>query len=307
MTIRFRRLIWVGFLVLASGAAQGLNAQIELGYTLKYSSGQDIQPIFEGWSRNPDGSFAMHFGYLNRNFVEELHVPIGPENNVEPGGPDRGQPTFFNPRINRHLFAITVPKEWGGKELVWTVTVRGKTQKATAWLQPEWEIDPAGGASAGGRTGEDRVRNAPPTIGIGAVPPITLPDTLTLSAEASDDGLPKPGPRTRKPAVGQETPPILQGPTDAPVNVPDLPADARGGRSNERPQGLTVSWIVWRGPARVTFDPRSVAAKDGSAVVTATFTTPGSYVLRARANDGLLSAYQSVTVNVNGPQSSNQP
>lgn len=305
MTIHFRRLLSAGILVLASCAAQSLDAQTELGYTLKYSSGQDIQPIFEGWSKNPDGSFAMHFGYLNRNFVEELHIPIGPDNSVEPGGPDRGQPTFFYTRINRNLFSVTVPKDWGTKELVWTVTVRGKTQKAIAWLQPEWEIDPAGGASAGGRTDGERVRNAPPRITIGTVPPITVPDTLTLSADASDDGLPKPGPRTRKPAVGQETPPILQGPTDAPVNLPDLPTTP-GGRASERPQGLTVSWIVWRGPARVTFDPRSVPAKDGKAVVTATFTKPGTYVLRARANDGLLSAYQSVTVEANGPPS-NRP
>lgn len=307
MTIHFRRLMSAGILVLVSSVAQNLNAQIELGYTLKYSSGQDIQPIFEGWSRNPDGSFAMHFGYLNRNFVEELPIPIGADNSIEPGGPDRGQPTFFYTRINRNLFTVTVPNDWGSKELVWTVTVRGKSQKAIAWLQPEWEIDPAGGASAGGRTAEEPVRNTPPTITIGAVPPITLPDTLTLSADASDDGLPKPGPRTRKPAVGQETPPILQGSTDAPVNVPDLPADARGGRSNERPQGLTVSWTVWRGPARVTFDPRVAPVKDGNAVVTATFTTPGTYVLRARANDGLLSVYQSVTVTASSPRSSNQP
>ena len=39
----------------------------EFDNNFKYNSGQDIQPVFEGWSQNADGSFAMHFGYLNRN------------------------------------------------------------------------------------------------------------------------------------------------------------------------------------------------------------------------------------------------
>ena len=303
MTNHVRRILSAAIVAAVLGAAPSLIAQVELAYTLKYSSGQDVQPIFEGWSRNPDGSFVMHFGYLNRNFVEEFSIPVGPDNSVEPGGPDRGQPTFFYTRINRNLFSITVPKDWSTREVVWTVTAHGKSQKAVGWLQPEWEIDPVGGASGGGRTSEALVKNRPPTIAIGAVRPVTLPGTLTLTATASDDGLPKPGPSTRKPAVGQETPPILQGPTDAPVNVPVLPADASGGRANERPQGLTVSWIVWRGPARVAFDPRSASVTDGKAVVTATFTKQGTYVLRARANDGLLSTYQTVTVTANGPPS----
>src|SRR5512138_2259612 len=64
----------------------------------KFNSGQDIQPYFEGWIRNKDGSFDMVFGYLNRNWQEELPIPAGPDNMVEPGGPDRGQPTYFLPR-----------------------------------------------------------------------------------------------------------------------------------------------------------------------------------------------------------------
>src|SRR5438105_4625896 len=61
----------------------------------KFSSGQDIAPYFEGWLRNPDGTFDMVFGYFNRNWKEEVAVPAGPDNEVQPGGPDRGQPTYF--------------------------------------------------------------------------------------------------------------------------------------------------------------------------------------------------------------------
>jgi len=304
MSIPLRWLIRAEVLVFVLALPQGSNAQVELSYTLKYTSGQNIQPIFEGWSRNPDGSVAMHFGYLNRNFVEELHIPIGPGNNSERGGPDRGQPTCCHTRINRNRFSGVVPKEGDKKELVWTVMVRGKTEQAVAWLQPEWETDPVGGASGGGRDSEERAENKPPAIAVDPIQPITLPNMLTLTATATDDGLPKP--RTRKPAVGQETPPILKAPTDAPVNVPDIPS-IRGGGADTRPQGLLVSWMVWRGPASVTFDSRSVPVKDGRAVVTATFTTPGEYVLRARANDGMLSARQDITVTVKGPLSSSQP
>ncbi len=39
-------------------------------------------------------------------------IPVGPNNNIEPGGPDRGQPTFFYTRTNRNLFTVNVPKDW---------------------------------------------------------------------------------------------------------------------------------------------------------------------------------------------------
>ena len=83
---------------------------------IKYNSGQTVQPIFEGWTKNADGSFNLFFGYLNRNHVQELSVPVGPENQVEPAGPDRGQPTYFYPRFNRQLFSVTVPANFGQKE-----------------------------------------------------------------------------------------------------------------------------------------------------------------------------------------------
>src|SRR5436190_17240783 len=146
MSSQMRWLVFLVGLAAAVSVPYSSSAQIEIQNNFKYNSGQDVQPIFEGWSRNPDGSFDMHFGYLNRNWVEEPTAPIGPSNSVEPGGPDRGQPAYFYPRTNRNLFAVTVPKDWGKKEVVWTLTVNGKTEKAVGWLQPEWEIDKAGGA-----------------------------------------------------------------------------------------------------------------------------------------------------------------
>jgi hypothetical protein len=305
MSSQTRRLVIAAAVMAVLGAPGVARAQVEIDNNFKYNSGQDIQPVFEGWSHTPDGGFAMHFGYLNRNWVQELSIPVGPGNNIEPGGPDRGQPTFFYTRTNRNGFTVAVPKDWGKKELVWTVTANGKTQKAVAWLQPEWEIDPAGGAGTGGRTDDEAKKNKPPTISVAAVPPVVLPATLTIRATVTDDGLPKPaagGPR--KPAIGQETPPLLQGGvSDVPVNVPALggaaPGGGGGGAGGGRgaaPQGPTVTWIVWRGPAGATFTPRTTPVKDTQAQTTAAFTKPGEYVLRGRASDRQLSTIQDVKV-----------
>ena len=72
--------------------------------------GQNIAPVYEGWEQNPDGSFNLVFGYFNRNWDEEIDVPIGPDNSIEPGGPDQGQPTHFFPRRNRFLFRDPRPE-----------------------------------------------------------------------------------------------------------------------------------------------------------------------------------------------------
>src|SRR5688572_31987992 len=89
-----------------------------------YSRGQNISPAYEGWEKNPDGSFNFLFGYMNRNWLEEIDVPVGPENNLQPTGPDRGQPTHFLPRRNRFIFRVRVPADWGEKEMVWTLVTK---------------------------------------------------------------------------------------------------------------------------------------------------------------------------------------
>jgi hypothetical protein len=280
------------------GQPRVARAQVEIDNNFKYNSGQEIQPIFEGWSHTPDGGFLMHFGYLNRNWVQELAIAIGSQNNFEPGGSDRGQPTYFYTRTQRNMFTVAVPKDWGRKELVWTVTANGKTQKAIGWLQPEWEIDPAGGAATGGNTTNLATQNQPPTLSISPVPSATVGQKVTISAAVTDDGLPKPA-AVRKAAVGQETPPLLQGGTnDVPVNVPQLapPAAAGGAGAGRGNTGPTVSWIVWRGPAGVSFTPRTSSAKDGKTETVATFTKPGEYVLRGRASDRVLTTDRDVKV-----------
>jgi hypothetical protein len=179
------------------------------------------------------------------------------------------------------------------------LTANGKSQKAVGWLQPEWEIDPAGGAQTGGRTDKEFLANKAPTVLVSELTSAVAVSTpVTLKATVKDDGFPKPRP-PRKPAIGQETPPLLQGGADAPVNVPQL-ASASDGRSGGGGrggiQGPSVTWYVWRGPAGAAFSPRVSAVKDDQAETTVTFTRPGEYLLRARATDRWLTTHTDVKI-----------
>ena len=90
-----------------------------------HDSGQSVTGAFEGWFQNPDGSFSLLLGYYNRNLKQELDIPVGPDNRIDPGGPDQGQPTHFLPGRQWGVFTVTVPKDFGIKKLTWTLTANG--------------------------------------------------------------------------------------------------------------------------------------------------------------------------------------
>ena len=279
-------------LLLASSLTMGITAQSEFANNLKYDSGQDVQPVFEGWARVPNGTFDLYFGYLNRNWVQQLHVPVGPANHIQPGGPDRGQPTFFYTRTQRKIFTVNVPADFGKKELVWTLTVNGRTRSTYGHLKADWEITPDGGA-AGTQTTQEARSNKAPAVTLAPVAAATVSQPVALVATVSDDGLPKPRGRG-KPAVGQESPPgLIGGEKEAPANLPWL---SEGGA--RRPDGVTVKWFVFRGPADVLFDPAFAKPDAGTATTNARFAVAGEYVLRASADDGLLETYKDLPVRV---------
>jgi hypothetical protein len=296
MFIRLRRFLPTALLaaltLVALAAPAAAQPEGLLSGNIKYNSGQSVQPIFEGWTKNADGSYQFHFGYLNRNHAEELQIPVGNDNRLEPGTADRGQPTYFYTRFNRQLFSVTVPADWGAKkELVWTLTAHGRSERAVAWLRPDWEIAVPG-------VGTDE-KNKPPTLKLEAAPRVALPATLSLTATVSDDGLPPQ--RSGRGRGAANRPPAFDNSefkATPPVNVPLVERPARP-KVNDRVQ---VEWFVWRGPAAVTFEPPVVGADAGKAVATATFTKPGEYVLRARATDTAAYTLQEVKVVVGGSQ-----
>ena len=245
----------------------------------KFWSGQDVVPVYEGWLRNPDGTFTMVFGYFNRNWREELAIPPGPENFLAPGSADQGQPTFFAPRRQRWVFRVNVPADWGQKELVWTLTSHGRTEKAYGQLLREQEITERLIMSGGNLSPGLDDPNKPPSITIEPSREAVAGRPIALTALVTDDGLPKP--------------PVPKARPDA------EPGKAQTNSAAVRRFGLSVSWLEYRGPAKVTFDyDDRIAVQEGKAVATARFTEPGTYQLRASASDGALSTTASITIQV---------
>jgi len=250
--------IALGLIGLALGAAQ------QLLFEPAHDSGQSITGAFEGWFANPDGSFRILVGYYNRNQKQEIDIPAGPNNRIEPGGPDRGQPTHFLPGRQWGVFTITPPKDFGEKQLTWTLVANGQTTTIPLNLKPLWELAPFADANG----------NTPPFIGFAETGPFiqgpvgqsislstTLPEPLALTVWLADDA------HTAGAGLTPRTPPV------------------------------TVAWSKFRGPGPVAFaKERPIVEKaefhappsakfSGKASTTATFSEPGEYVLRVVAND----------------------
>jgi hypothetical protein len=273
------------FVILGSIVPASGQLPTELPST-KFKSGQNIVPYFEGWIRNADGSFDLVFGYFNRNWEEELAIPAGPDNVVEPGGPDRGQPTYFVPRRQGWVFRVRVPANFGKQVVTWTIRANGKTETAYGELLPVEEITERIVMTRGNLNPGDSDPNKPPVVTVAPPAAVTPGAAISIAAAVTDDGLPKP----RAP---------VQRPTTA-TDATRIQAQANSS-SPTRPRGLGVTWLQLRGPAKVALEPAGfVLVADGKAAVTATFPERGTYVLRATASDGSLATRTDVTVVVGG-------
>jgi len=102
-----------GFILFSTLGMQSASAQ------LSCRSGAEIEPGYEGWRPNDDGTFSLLFGCINENPEEQPDIQVGENNSFTPGIADRGQPTHFLPRNNRFTFEVVVPSDWGDRELAW--------------------------------------------------------------------------------------------------------------------------------------------------------------------------------------------
>ena len=259
--LRKIQFLFVSTLLLTEGAvtqAQSLSEPIR-------DSGNSVTAAFEGWFQNPDGTFSILLGYMNRNQKEELDVPIGPNNRIEPGGPDMGQPTHFFPRRGWGVFTITVPNDFGAKKLTWTLTANGTTTAVPVSLNTLWEIAPF----------KDATENTPPYIGFSEKGPFVS------------------GPKGQSTALNA----VAGVPVTIPVWVSDDAHVSPGAPKIPLP-AVSVVWSKFRGPGTVTLSkdrpavvPSVLSAApasgkfQGKAETTATFAEPGEYVLKVTAND----------------------
>ena len=326
--------------------------------SLSYTKGQNVAPAYEGWEQGTDGAKYFVFGYMNRNWEEELDIPVGPDNGFSggdkaasgdrgigapggdrgvgaPGGDrgvgapgvriDMGQPTHFLPRRNRFIFKVRVPANFTEKdELVWTLTSHGKTEKAYATLRPDYVLDDVVKASEtgalGAGTSSPEVRsNKPPVLHIveANTRNVKVGQALTLVSEVKDDGIPKrrgagAGAAVRATGAGgvtgDNTGALLARAASSP------PVRITVGKN----VGLHVTWFLYRGPGSVSFDPPQIKAwedtraganspwapiwiappipGDGKQPVAVSFSEPGTYVLRCRADDGALVSDEEITI-----------
>jgi hypothetical protein len=232
-----------------------------------HESGASITGAFEGWFKNADGSFSLLLGYFNRNSKQEVDIPVGPDNRIDPGGPDQGQPTHFLTGRQWGMFVVKVPADFGKNKLTWTIAANGQNLVIPASLHPDYEISPMMEAAVGNtlpvlRFDENGPRaQGPAGMTVERAAKVGMP--LSLTAWVQDDA---------KLTTSSGAPPRNLGPP------------------------VTLRWSKFRGPGSVTFsNVRPQLEKlaggtpgvpfSGKSTVTATFSAPGEYLLHLALND----------------------
>jgi hypothetical protein len=286
--------------------------------------GEPIYPAFEGWGPLQDGQNAFLIGYKNDNTDQTLDIPIGPNNHMDPGGPDMLQPTHFEAGRAWGVFAVPVAKDFGAKNITWTLVANGRTTVVQFALKTPYWVDFYTNAAKG---------NTPPVIKFAANGPemtgpprgvamtlnATVGQPLTLKLWAHDrantydpeDSLP-PELRSRGRGAAAATPTAAaRGAAPDATGARGRGADAQnfdfsaavgrgatggraagGGRGGGPQPDVTVTWKIHRGSSPVKFADdviRLFNKGDADAVMeattTATFSAPGDYMLRAQVND----------------------
>jgi hypothetical protein len=271
------------------------------------SRGQAIFPALEGWGPDKNGDTVILLGYYNRNKTQELVIPIGPDNRIEPGGPDYGQPTYFYSGRQHGIFAIKVPKDFGTQKLTWTLTANGQASSITFWLNPPYWVNFFKHPANGNEPPVIRWQREGPTMtgpasGITQTLAGAVGKPVALTLWASDvptqvnEGEEALAARNRastaargnQDAVAIINGQVIGGAGGSSTAPGTLPRDVRPVNQPD----ITVNWRKHRGPGEVTFaqpriplitkrDPKLVL----EATTTATFSAPGEYVIRAQVND----------------------
>ena len=293
--------------VLGRAGKQGVGqtpSSLPLSQTIR-ERGTSVTPAYEGWYYDKDGSIRLLVGYFNRNTKQEFDIPAGPNNRIEPGGPDQGQPTHFQTGRQWGVLAIKVPNDFGQKKLTWTIVANGFTNSITLHTQADYVVEPFEDAAS---------KNTPPKIMFQpGGPAFTGPPTdtvasyttavntpLALTTWVTDEGPKINVPETTGRGRGRGR---GRGTGDAGAAGASGATGATGGRGPRGdlaalglPEGFTppppiaVKWAVYRQPAGATvkFDPAGPPIdKDngGKNTTNATFGTAGEYTLRVQVND----------------------
>ena len=225
-------------------------------------SGGPIIPIFDGWYPNADGTNTLCFGYYSVNYEEDLDIPLGPNNFIEPSQYDGRQPDYFEhiperPFSYRRRYCvlpIQVAEDFGPDDsVVWTLQ-RGREEPI----------------SVPGRMLVPYRLDEPTSPGRGDVAP-----EIRFEAEGAE-------------AMGRTG--IDVGPVSAEVGMP-LELEV----SVDHPEDeVWVGWAKHQGPGPVTFSEQNTMMDPISRAATTTvhFSEPGEYLIRVQSIDDPVEAFE---------------
>jgi hypothetical protein len=250
--------------------------------------GSSVTGAFEGWYYGKDGNTYALVGYFNRNTKQEFDIPVGPNNRIEPDGPDQGQPTHFLPGRQWGVFSVKLPKDLGSKKLTWTIVANGFTNAITLHTQADYIVEPYEDAANKNTPPKLKFEPNGPTftgapVGIAAKYNATVGTPLAITVWATDEG---PKINIPEPARGRGRGTAASEPGGRAGAAAGAEPAGRGRGFFNPPLAVTWSWM--RGPAAPKFDnvkPAIDTNDSGKTTTNVTFSAPGDYILRLEGND----------------------
>ena len=253
------------------------------------AGGLAVSPFFEGWYPNANGTYTLSFGYFNRNREEVVHLPVGPDNFIEPAEFNGTQPTLFSPRRDQGVFTVTLPGDFAesGGRVVWTITAHGVTHSVPGRIGVDYYALSHGAMAMGSLPPMLKLRrNGPELWGMMSTTGNPATDPVALEGEGPIGSVRNLLPR----AASVGTPLTLT------IWVADrFNPEARGIGSDRERITPGVKWYTHQGPSPAEFGEEPEPGEDGEgeepepdedgeATTTATFSEPGTYVLRVRVD-----------------------
>jgi hypothetical protein len=232
---------------------------LALGVGAGAQRGQPIYPAYDGFLKNPDGSYTLSFAYFSHN-AEPVSIAPGADNAFAPAPGDRQQPTLFKPGHWRFQCVMVVGPDFDGR-MKWSLTYAGtSTGTSERMLQSNWNL--LEGADELSRIDDAK---APRGVCLNRAPTVRLLGKTARKGEVSIDAS-----------------------TTEALHLFGSVAD----EGLPRGRDLAVSWRSLKGPGTVTFSQPSAPR------TTASFSAPGQYELELSATDSELSSTLRVIANV---------